>query len=253
MSRLRRLSLLAAGTAGLAALLLIPAADDAGRPAATLTVASDPVGVGAMTAAAGPADSPQPAAAPAAADAVWPVTTTTGTAGPVQPPPRTEVQAETPEATPKRRLWVGQSAVNVRAGPSAATARLFVLRPGDKVTASETSGGWTLIVAGNGESGWVSSRYLSEAPPSQRATPPEAQRAAETPRQARTGDSRDTIRVTFTPVSGRVTLRSRPSVFSSRLFVLQPGDRIAVIETRGRWVRVLLENGVSAWADGRDL
>lgn len=251
--RLSHLSLI--GAAGLAAMLLLPG-DDTRPPAASLKVAGGGAPQPALATSAPPvaAEPPQAGNGAAAAPEPEPADSTPAAVPSLAPGPD-ESEAAIEETVPQRTLWVGRSAVNVRAGPSATTARLFVLRPGQKVTAGETAGNWTLITADDGDSGWVSSRYLSDSATPPKATPPpRAGRAPATAApEAGTEEALPVRRVTFARVGSRVTLRSRPSAFSARLLVLEPGDRIAVIETRGRWVRVLLENGMSAWADSRDL
>ena len=248
------------GTAGGVALLLVPG-DETRRPAASLTVGSDsaapeitgsvPDALSAVAAPRGPAsptDPLQPMPPPLAPDTGRTVSVASIVPAaplPAMPEPAPEAEAA---ATPVRTLWVGRSAVNVRVGPSASTARLFVLRPGQKVSASESSGGWTLIVADDGESGWVSSRYLSDTATPARMTPPKAARKvveAEQPRQVR--------QPKFGRIASPLTLRAGPSRLAPRLFTLRRGDRIAVLETRGRWIRVMLEDGRAAGADARDL
>ncbi|HEY0918500.1 SH3 domain-containing protein [Devosia sp.] len=239
--------------AGVAALLLIPG-DETRQPAASLALGSDggaPEATGslpdALTVAAPtlPASAPQPMPPPLAPERSG--TVAVASIAPAAPVPAAPAPEATVEA-PARTLWVGRSAVNVRAGPSASTAKLFVLKPGQKVSASETSGGWTLVVADNGDSGWVSSRYLSETATPERLTPPKAKRKlveAEQPRQVR--------QLQFARIGSPLMLRAGPSRLAPLLFTLRRGERIAVLETRGRWVRVMLEDGLSAWADARDL
>lgn len=249
MSRFPRFSRLSlVGIAGIGALLLIPA-DETQRRINSLSARSAPAEANADIAAPAQTrgiDAVETSAVPGAGE-----TTQTAVASVAPDELAPAVAGASPvataEETPSRTLWVGGSAVNVRVGPSSSTARLFVLVPGQKVSASESVGGWTLIVASNGESGWVASRYLSDVASSKKAAPPKAAEPQETtePRQG--------TKLKFTQLRSRVTLRARPSWLAPRLAVLRPGERIAVIETRGRWVRVVLESGVSAWIDGRDL
>ena len=230
------------GLAGIGALLLIPG-DDTPRVSG-LTLGSAPAGAVADVAVPdrtmGPAETsavlssqdtvPPPVAVESPATAIASV----DAAGPaaVPDPAVTETTSKT--------VWVGPSAANVRVGPSVSTARLFVLRPGEKVSATETSGKWTLVTTATGDSGWVAASLLSDS-----ATPAATPRKPKPPAQARQRQ--------YQLVGNPVTLRAGPSRLSPRIFVLSPGDKVSVVETRGRWVRVVLESGVSAWVDGRDL
>lgn len=240
------------GIAGVAAMLLLPG-DETRRPETSLTLGTDPVVTGSTGTEPGAAEA-QTHVALAPLPATGFTATTNSEPAPEAIPvvasaePRQSMPAPLPameeQALPARTLWVGASAVNVRAGPSPSTAKLFVLRQGQKVSASETSGGWTLIVDDDsGESGWVASRYLSDS-----ALPPDARQQPATAEQSRRVGG-----LKFARVTDSVTLRAGPSRFSPRLFMLRPGEKIAVLETRGRWLHVVLENGVSAWVDLRDL
>lgn len=226
------------GAAGLAALLLIPA--DVDRLQVTgLAVGDTPPAP--VRAAPAPIKTEAPATAAAAVDAASPLLPPP--AAPVETPQDAAVAAIAPaDATPSpiaTYAWVGWEAVNVRAGPSSGTARLFVLKRGAKVAIMERSGGWAFVTDQNGESGWVYSRYLADAPASAAARPLQPAAPGLTGKYGRIGSA--------------VLLRAGPSRFAPSLFVLRPGERIAVVETRGRWLRVVLESGASAWVDVRDL
>lgn len=138
---------------------------------------------------------------------------------------------------------VGASALNVRAGPSSSTAKLFVLQPGTQVATAETEGGWIRIIAPDGQEGWVYSRYLTTGAASEA---PAVTTTAEIPASEEPADEvRQTQR--SARVAGRVALRASPSQLSERLFVLEPGERVAIAERRGKWARVVVDGGVSGW------
>jgi uncharacterized protein YraI len=230
MSRFRSVSpFLIAGAAGLAVLLLIPA--DPGQPQMTGLAIGD--------ATPAPAGATTPPDAPLATLTV--VATPVPTSPKPSPAPVSEPAAavaslaptDAAPATDPRYAWVGGSAVNVRAGPSTSTARLFVLNRGAKVTISESVGGWTFVEDPGGESGWVFSRYLLDSPAAAAAVAGKDQAGEAKKKYARVGSP--------------VMLRAGPSPFAPKLFVLRPGERIAIAEVRGRWVRVVLESGASAW------
>lgn len=168
----------------------------------------------------------------------------TTTAVAVPPPALEPPEPEPDEEAATEAAWVGTSALNVRAGPSSSTAKLFVLQPGTKVAAAETEGGWVRIIADDGQEGWVFGRYIGSQPPQQRAAAPEQQqtREAAAPPQQETRQQGRTARI-----AGRVTLRSSPSGLSQRLFVLEPGERVVIAERRGSWARVVADGGISGW------
>lgn len=68
--------------------------------------------------------------------------------------PAEPVQPEVPQA------WVGDSAVNVRSGPSNGNGKLFVLMPGEPVEVAGSDGGWLHVTTPDGRSGWVYSKYI---------------------------------------------------------------------------------------------
>src|SRR5690606_18585020 len=61
--------------------------------------------------------------------------------------PASEVAEEKPDATALARAT---TAVNVRAGPSSSTAKLFVLEAGESVRALSRNGGWIEVVSASG-------------------------------------------------------------------------------------------------------
>jgi SH3-like domain-containing protein len=182
----------------------------------------------------------QPAATPKPATAVASVDPTDD--APLDAPPEAEVDVE------GKQMWVGGTALNMRAGPSASTAKLSVLPPGATVSVLETADNWAFVTDGSGESGWVYSRYLSGQPggeaPADRPTAAVASTSEDPKREPRRLVGR---------INGEIVLRAGPSRSAPTLFALRPGERITLVEKRGRWVRVVMESGVSAWVDARDL
>lgn len=69
------------------------------------------------------------------------------------PPPADAVEAERPSA-------VADAAVNVRAGPSKQSPRLFTLADGEAVQVAGSRRGWVEVIRHDGRSGWVYSGYL---------------------------------------------------------------------------------------------
>jgi SH3-like domain-containing protein len=142
--------------------------------------------------------------------------------------------AEKPARTARGSSFVGGSAVNMRVGPSKDTATVTVLQPGEPLQVMEESEGWTYVATLAGETGWVSSRFLGNSAPAPKAMAPKS--------EERSNSTGSTIRV-----RGAVTVRAGPDTDSDRLFVVQPGERIRIAETRGNWARVILDSGISGW------
>ena len=232
---------------GAALLLLVPSGEPTVRAAAvaeaSAAVAADRPGVTAapetstdeiVTAGTGPATLPTVAAPETSAPAPQ-VATLSVTPTPIDTQTAAEVDAAAAKADaapPAGDLvHVGSSAVNVRAGPTTAARRLFVLQPGEAVTAAEVADGWAYARYLNGVPGME-----NEAPAAKPAAP--ASTAKKEPRQV----SGQTVRL-----AGPVTLRDGPSKFAARLFTLERGERLTLAETQDGWARVVLPNGVSGW------
>lgn len=168
---------------------------------------------------------------------------------------------------PERALRVGDSAVNMRVGPSTNTGVIRTLRPGVGLAMGETLRGWVSVQTADGESGWVYSTYLTgpalgAAGTEQPVRRSEAVRQAEPVREAKqvrhteqgrqapeAGESRDTAASSATRYARVATdtqLRAGPSQGTERLFVVPAGERVTVAETRGGWVRVV-HGGESGW------
>lgn len=158
--------------------------------------------------------------------------------------------AEAPVVDPATALHVGESAVNMRVGPSSSTARIATLQPGQTLTFGEMSGGWAQVTTETGESGWVYANYLV-GPAVENTRRPEA-----TATEARVADVRKPQPAESEPgagtgkyarIKGDVVLRAGPSRDAERLFVLPSGERVAIAEVQGRWARIVLRSGASGW------
>jgi SH3-like domain-containing protein len=167
----------------------------------------------------------------------------TVTTASIAPPAASVVPAAAePDVEPKELAHVGSSALNVRAGPSSSTAKLFVLQPGTQVATAESDGSWVRIVTSDGQEGWVFRRYLSTGAAAQEPAATEVSRAVARDAVTEVRTQQRTARI-----AGRVPLRAAPSGRSERLFVLEPGERVVIAEQRGRWARVIVDGGVSGW------
>jgi N-acetylmuramoyl-L-alanine amidase len=135
---------------------------------------------------------------------------------------------------------VGRSSVNLRSAPSLSSARVVVLRPGAAVTVVQPGADWSLVETASGQSGWVSSEYLQmpgSEPVAEAASQPSEPLTAEAKAEA----------AQYARLSGAVEVRARPSGSAQTLFVLKGGQRVAVLERQGSWLRVAAGSGASGW------
>lgn len=247
------------GFMAVGALALLPGDETAQPAVATAALISEPPQRPSYISATAPvieADevvtaSIAPVAAPAETQAMpEPLVAPTMTVASLAPGPAAASQAfpmdAPPEAEPAfptdAELAEVSSAVNMRAGPSTSTQTLRVLKPGEQVHVIETSGGWLNVALADGSVGWVYSRYVGGegAAAEEQAPTREASR-----REPERGGG-DTIRL-----DNDIVLRSGPSRTSQRLFRVEAGERVAIVERRRNWVRVELEGGVSGWVPTR--
>jgi SH3-like domain-containing protein len=267
--RLRRrlpLAVLGAAAVGATILLLVPSGEPVTRTAEVTT--------GSETEAVQPsyiAELPRPTTEDMVTGSISPPAEPTGdrdssaiaTSGlaplaAVPPPPLDAATAQQVDAAaaaaeveppPGETVHVGASAVNVRAGPNTSSRKLFVLQPGDSVTATEVAGGWVRIVRSDGEGGWVYSRYLNGVPAisGDEAARPGVQAAEAMPKDGEVRQvSRRSVRL-----SNSVTVRDAPSTSATRLFTLRRGERIVMAEIEDGWARVVLPGGASGWIQVR--
>lgn len=143
---------------------------------------------------------------------------------------------------------VGAVAVNGRSGPSAGSAKLFVLAPGEPVKVGETSGSWVHVYRESGEDGWVFGRYLAgrgdaAAPAAPVAADPAPRVAAVPTKRPAGGDLTGRVAQVRSPVP----VRAAPSSASALLFVLEPGESVRIAGSRGNWMRVVTSDGFSGW------
>jgi len=141
---------------------------------------------------------------------------------------------------------VGNTAVNVRSGPSASSDKLFVLAAGEDVKVAESDHGWAHVYRTDGESGWVYSRYLagSAAP-----TPDVGVASTSSPRPtvAAPSDNSDSLRGRFARIGADMPVRAAPQNGAPLLFMLDAGERVRISQSRGRWLQVVTQDGDTGW------
>jgi SH3-like domain-containing protein len=252
MFRRGRIAFIAAGCiAALGAMLLIPGDKEvAVADTPVVTSLSSEETVAAIDAMLGP----NPVASPAADIA---------TVKPVAPAADANLQTAvltTPEDTPTADLEgasvdpnlrpdsIGPQAVNLRAGPSSDTATVTVLQPGLAVQTGEADGGWVEVTLADGTTGWVYSRYLASvaaaAPaPSGNAASDDDQTTGKAVIKGAKGD----LEGRTAKITSSLVARSRPDVDAERIFRTEPGERVKIIDVRGKWIRILTADGSDGW------
>jgi SH3-like domain-containing protein len=171
--------------------------------------------------------------------------------------------AATPDATAMsgtaQVLRVGPRAVNVRAEATSASDKVFVLQPGDQVTADGEAGGWMHITVAGGASGWVYSPYLEggEAQTADLAgaipivdeptAPPKRIASARSVKAIIQGADGEDLEGRTARLGTSITAKARPSDSAETAMVLEAGERVRIAESRGEWVRVITSDGTSVW------
>jgi len=150
---------------------------------------------------------------------------------------------------------VGAVAVNARSGPSSGTPSRFVLAAGEAVKIAESNGNWVHVYRQDGSDGWVYGRYLAgnAAAPAARPAPTVATASTAPPRSKPAAADRPSAANAalvgrVAAIRSPVPVRSAPG--SSVMFVLSPGERVRIADSRGSWLRVITEDGYSGWIPG---
>lgn len=144
---------------------------------------------------------------------------------------------------------IGRSAVNLRAGPSSATATVTVLQPGQAVSTGESDGGWVEVTLPDGTTGWVFSRYLASV----EATAPPPQPEAAKPKVDDTttatikGDTSGGLEGRTARIASSLDVRTIPSKSARTIFRTEPGERVKIVDSRGNWIRIVTADGSSGW------
>jgi SH3-like domain-containing protein len=161
----------------------------------------------------------------------------------------TEPVPEVPAIDPNLRPdSIGSSAVNLRTGPSTASATVAVLQPGQTVHTGPVSDGWVEVTLADGTTGWVYSRYLASvaaATPAKPAASTETRSAKATVKGKGTGD----LEGRTARIEAAITARAKPEGSSRGVFRTSPGERVRILDVRGDWLRIRTADGSSGWIE----
>lgn len=252
MHRHGRVALIAAGCAAiLGAMLLIPSGEQVAVAEAPVSAESSRETIAAIDAMLG-VDEPEVAAPAPAKPSISEADRNLMTAALTAP--QTDLEGA-PLVDPNLRPdSIGASAVNLRAGPSSATAAVGVLQPGQAVQTGESDGGWVEVTLPDGTTGWVYSRYLASVAATLAATAPEKPPAAKS--ETRTAKavvkgrgSDDDLEGRTARIDAALVARSRPDSNATRVFRTSPGERVRILDVRGNWLRIVTADGSSGWIE----
>ena len=123
--------------------------------------------------------------------------------------------------------YVNTSSLNFRSGPSTSYSVIGKLSSGDKVEVISTSNGWSKIKY-NGQTGYVSSKYLSSSVPESSTTATKYVNASS------------------------LNVRSGPSTNNSVIGKLSSGDKVEVISTSNGWSKIKY-NGQTGYVSSKYL
>lgn len=157
---------------------------------------------------------------------------------------------ETPAVDPNLRPdTIGKSAVNLRAGPSSSTSTITVLQPGQAVQVGAMEDGWAEITLPDGSTGWVYSRYLASVAAT--LPPPEPQAAAPATEDTTVArmdvKGNGKIEGRTARVESSLAARSIPASSARIVFRTEPGERVKIVDVRGKWLRIVTADGSSGW------
>ena len=157
---------------------------------------------------------------------------------------------EAPAIDPNLRPdTIGASAVNLRAGPSSSTSTITVLQPGQAVQVGEMADGWAEVTLPDGSTGWVYSRYLASVAAT--LPPPEPEQPALPPEDTTTAQvdikGNGKIEGRTARVESALAARSIPASSARVVFKTQPGERVKIVDVRGKWLRIVTADGSSGW------
>jgi SH3-like domain-containing protein len=157
---------------------------------------------------------------------------------------------EAPVVDPNLRPdTIGSSAVNLRAGPSSSTSTITVLQPGQAVQVGQMDDGWAEITLPDGFTGWVYSRYLAGVAAT--LPPPEPEQPTLPTEDSTTAKAdikgKGKIEGRTARIDASIAARSIPASTARVVFTTQPGERVKIIDVRGKWLRIVTADGSSGW------
>jgi uncharacterized protein YgiM (DUF1202 family) len=168
---------------------------------------------------------------------------TSGLADAGSPAPATSSQPEPPA------VRVAGTSVNLRAAPSAASARVARLSADDALTASARSDGWIKVTDADGQSGWVDARYLTGV--DFNVLPEEAASTLDTAALEPAGPKAEPASGDTRIVGGKgANVRSGPGMKNGTVFALRGGAEVTVVDEQRGWLQVTDEQGRKGWIYG---
>ncbi|MEO6014259.1 MAG: SH3 domain-containing protein [Devosia sp.] len=137
---------------------------------------------------------------------------------------------------------IGSSTVNVRSGPSKATAKLAVLNAGTPIRTGEIDRGWVHIWYEGGD-GWVYRTYVDTglSPIKFKAKTTSTTASAASSKRSRQ------VKPQIVEVASRTAVRDNPSTRAPSIYRLRAGEVVRIVERDGSWARIETMTGEGGW------
>jgi uncharacterized protein YgiM (DUF1202 family) len=124
-------------------------------------------------------------------------------------------------------VYVGDRALNLRAGPNLTFPSVAELYPGEALTVLGNNGLWLNVQRATGQSGWVNGFYVGSAPPA----------------------SAIVQYKTVIVDTGNLNLRAGPGLKYPSLAEIPQGETLTVLARSGLWLNVQRANGMTGWVN----
>ncbi|MBM6623457.1 SH3 domain-containing protein [Micrococcaceae bacterium RIT802] len=157
-----------------------------------------------------------------------------------KPAPTKKAAAKAPAKKPVAKVTTAN--LNLRSGASSKYKVIKVLKKGTRVSVSSTKGTWSKGTA-SGKTGWLSSKYLKNAPTAVAKKPAPAKKPV-----AKAPARKPVAKVATT----NVNLRSGASTKYKVVTLVRKGAKVSVTSTQGSWSRVTT-GGKTGWLSSKYL
>jgi uncharacterized protein YgiM (DUF1202 family) len=147
------------------------------------------------------------------------------------------------------------STLNVRSLPSSSGAVVDMLFGGDKLPFVKEENGWYQVQFEDETTGWISKKFsvieggapVASAPKKVAVSQPKSKTAPWAPKEKESNEMVTTVVVIKVPEGSSLNVRSAPSSQGQVLGSLKRGDMRPLLEEKGEWFQVKLQDGQAGW------